>query len=125
WNLLKRAPDRVVAAVLAQPVGFRPEMPTALYDGSITGWIPELVKRRPDITKEMAEKYLTKMYRTNPDFVLTVTRDFVRHCLTPVSSLLAKCPVCRRRSTDYEGGCHAPYKPVRTTCVSAVLTGIV
>ena len=27
WNLLKRAPDRVVAAVLAQPVGFRPEMP--------------------------------------------------------------------------------------------------
>ena len=33
WNLLKRAPDRVVAAVLAQPVGFRPEMPTLLYDG--------------------------------------------------------------------------------------------
>src|SRR5438876_10703743 len=28
WNLLKRAPDRVVAAVLAQPVRFRPEMPT-------------------------------------------------------------------------------------------------
>src|SRR5216117_2290225 len=25
WNLLKRAPDRVVAAVLAQPSGFRPE----------------------------------------------------------------------------------------------------
>ena len=25
WNLLKRAPDRVVAGVLAQPVGFRPE----------------------------------------------------------------------------------------------------
>ena len=27
WNLLQRAPDRVVAAVLAQPSGFRPEMP--------------------------------------------------------------------------------------------------
>jgi len=26
WNLLKRAPDRVVAAVLAQPSGSRPEM---------------------------------------------------------------------------------------------------
>src|SRR5467141_832450 len=50
WNLLKRAPDRVVAAVLAQPVGFRPEMPTLLYDGSMTGWGPELVKRRPEIT---------------------------------------------------------------------------
>src|SRR5437773_613650 len=84
WNLLKRAPDRVVAAVLAQPVGFRPEMPTLLYDGSMTGWGPELVKRRPEITMAMVEKYLTKMYRTNPDFVLTVTRDFVRNCQTPV-----------------------------------------
>ena len=84
WNLLKRAPDRIVAAVLAQPVGFRPEMPTLLYDGSMTGWGPELVKRRSDITMEMVEKYLTRMYRTNPDFVFTVTRDFVRNCRTPL-----------------------------------------
>src|SRR5579872_6820603 len=32
WNLLKRAPDRVVAAVLAQPSGFRPELPDYYYD---------------------------------------------------------------------------------------------
>src|SRR5438309_11283644 len=31
WNLLERAPDRVVAAGLAQPVGFRPGTPTLLY----------------------------------------------------------------------------------------------
>jgi pimeloyl-ACP methyl ester carboxylesterase len=84
WNLLQRAPDRIVAAVLAQPVGFRPEMPTLLYDGSMTGWGPELIKRRPEITTEMVEKYLTGMYRTNPDFVFTVTRDFVRNCRTPI-----------------------------------------
>jgi pimeloyl-ACP methyl ester carboxylesterase len=84
WNLLKRAPDRVVAAVLAQPVGFQPEMPTLLYDGSMMGWAPELVKRRSDITMDMVQKYLTRMYRTNADFVLTVTRDFVRNCQTPV-----------------------------------------
>jgi pimeloyl-ACP methyl ester carboxylesterase len=84
WNLLKRAPDRVVAAVLAQPVGFRPEMPTFMYDGSMTGWGLDLVKRRPEITMEMVQKYLTKMYRTNADFVFTVTRDFVRNCQTPV-----------------------------------------
>jgi pimeloyl-ACP methyl ester carboxylesterase len=84
WNLLKRAPDRVVAAVLAQPSGFRPEMPTLTYDGNMAGWGPELVKRRPDITMAMVEKFLTKMYRTNPDFVFTVTRDFVRNCQTPV-----------------------------------------
>src|SRR2546423_6601683 len=73
WNLLKRAPDRIVAAVLAQPTGSRPEMPTLLYDGSMTGWGPGLVKRRPESTMEMAEKYLTRMYRTNPDFVFTAT----------------------------------------------------
>ena len=84
WNLLKRAPDRVVAAVLAQPVGFRPEMPNVLYDSGMTGWAPELMKRRPDITMEMVEKFLTKMYRSNADFVFTVTRDFVRKCQTPV-----------------------------------------
>src|SRR5579871_1250271 len=83
WNLLKRAPDRIVAAVPAQPVGFRPEMPTVLYDNGMTNWGPELVKRRPEITMEMVDKFLTKMYRTN-DFVLTVTRDFVRNCQTPV-----------------------------------------
>ena len=84
WNLLKRAPDRVVAAVLAQPSGFRPEMPTLFYDNNMTGWGPDLVKRRPDITMATVEKFLTKMYRTNPDFVFTVTRDFVRNCQTPV-----------------------------------------
>src|SRR5258705_6732718 len=84
WNLLKRAPDRVVAAVPAQPVGFRPEMPSLLYDGGINAWGPKLVKRRPDITMDIVEKFLTKMWRTNADFTFTVTRDFVRNCQTPV-----------------------------------------
>ena len=84
WNLLKRAPDRIAAAVLAQPVGFRPEMPTLLYDGSMQGWGPDLVKRRSDITMDMIEKYLTRLYKNPADFVFTVTRDFVRNCQTPV-----------------------------------------
>jgi hypothetical protein len=33
---------------------------------------------------EQVEKFLTRMYRTNPDFVFTVTRDFVRACQTPI-----------------------------------------
>jgi pimeloyl-ACP methyl ester carboxylesterase len=84
WNLLRRAPDRVVGAVLAQPSGSRPEQRDYFYDTNIKGWGPELVKRRPDIKMETVDKFLTKMYRTNPDFVFTVTRDFVRHCQTPV-----------------------------------------
>src|SRR3989441_1227734 len=84
WNLMKRAPARVVAAVPVQPVGFRPEMPNVMYDASMTGWGPDLVKRRPEITMEMVDKFVTRMFRTNADFVFTVTRDFVRNCQTPV-----------------------------------------
>jgi pimeloyl-ACP methyl ester carboxylesterase len=84
WNVLKRAPDRVVAAVLAQPSGSRPEMRDMFYQGNMKEWGPELVSRRPDITMDTVDKFLTKMYRTNPDFVFTVTRDFVRNCQTPV-----------------------------------------
>jgi pimeloyl-ACP methyl ester carboxylesterase len=84
WNLLKRVPKRIVAAVLAQPSGSRPEKRDLFYENNMKGWGPALTKRRPDITMEMVDKFLTKMYRTNPDFVFTVTRDFVRACQTPV-----------------------------------------
>ena len=84
WNLLRRAPDRVVAAVLAQPSGSRLEARDLFYEGNMMGWGPELVKRRPEITMETVDKFLTRMYRTNPDFVFTVTRDFVRNCQTPI-----------------------------------------
>jgi pimeloyl-ACP methyl ester carboxylesterase len=84
WNLLERAPNRIVAAVLAQPSGSRPEARDLFYETNIKGWGPELVKRRPDITMEMVDRFLTRMYRSNPDFVFTVTRDFVRNCQTPV-----------------------------------------
>jgi len=83
WNLLKRAPNRVVAAVLAQPSGWRPEMPTLNYETNMTGWGPQLVKRRPEITMEMVDRFLTRMYK-NVDFVFTVNRDFVRSCQNPV-----------------------------------------
>ena len=84
WNLLERAPDRIVAAVLAQPSGSRPEMRDLFYENNMKGWGPALTARRPDITMEMVDRFLTRMYRTNPDFVFTVTRDFVRSCRTPV-----------------------------------------
>jgi pimeloyl-ACP methyl ester carboxylesterase len=84
WNLLERAPNRVVAAVTAQPSGFRPEQPTLFYDNNMANWGPALVKRRPEITTAMVDRFLTRMYRTDADFVFTVSRDFVRQCQTPV-----------------------------------------
>ncbi|HEY3909110.1 MAG TPA: alpha/beta hydrolase [Stellaceae bacterium] len=84
WNLLRRAPRRIVAAVLAQPSGFRPQLPDLFYQNNIKGWGPALCERRPDITMAMVDAFLNKMYRANADFVFTVTRDFVRDCQTPI-----------------------------------------
>ena len=84
WNLLKRVPGRIVAAVLAQPSGFRPTMPDLFYQNNIKGWGPALCDRRPDITMATVDAFLNRMYRANADFVFTVTRDFVRDCQTPV-----------------------------------------
>jgi pimeloyl-ACP methyl ester carboxylesterase len=84
WNMLQRAGNRVVAAVLAQPSGSRPEMRDLFYNNNITGWGPPLCARRPEITMQMVDAFLKKMYLSNPDFVFTVTRDFVRNCKTPI-----------------------------------------
>src|SRR6202043_1740920 len=65
WNLLRRAPGRIVAAVLAQPSGFRPTMPDLFYQNNIKGWAPALVERRSDITMQQAGAFLEKMYRAN------------------------------------------------------------
>ena len=44
---------------------------------------------------EQVDKFLTRMYRTDPDFVFTVSRDFVRQCKTPV--LIMPVGASRRR----------------------------
>ena len=83
WNLIQRAPNRVVAAVLTQPSGARPEMPDLFYNNNMTGWGPQLCARRPDFSMATVDRFLKKMYGGN-DFVFTVPRDFVRACQTPV-----------------------------------------
>jgi pimeloyl-ACP methyl ester carboxylesterase len=83
-NLIKRAPDRVVAAAMMQPSGFRPEQPDLFYQNNIKGWGPPLAERRPDVTMDMVHDFLTSMYTNRADFVFTVTRDFVRGIQTPL-----------------------------------------
>lgn len=84
WNLLRRAPERVIAAVIVQPSGHRPELPDQFFNNNMTGWGPGLCARTPGVTMADVEAFLTRMYRTDPDFVFTVSRDFVRGCHTPV-----------------------------------------
>src|SRR5215471_17985971 len=39
-KLMERAPDRVVAGVLSQPIGHRPENPNVMYDSGRDTWAP-------------------------------------------------------------------------------------
>jgi pimeloyl-ACP methyl ester carboxylesterase len=84
WNMLQQAPDRVMGAVLVHPSGYRSDRPDIFYQNNISGWAPTLLEQRPEISMEMVDTFLSKMYRSNPDFVFTVTRDFVRGCETPI-----------------------------------------
>ena len=83
-KLMERAPDRVVAGVLSQPIGHRPENPDVMYNSGRDVWAPEFRKRQPDVSMETIEKYLHNLYRVRPDFVYSVSRDFVRSCQTPM-----------------------------------------
>ena len=84
WNILQREGDRIVAAVMTQPSGHRTSMPDQFFERNITGWAPGLCEAREDVSMAECEAFLASMYRTNPDFVFTVSRDFVRQCQTPV-----------------------------------------
>jgi pimeloyl-ACP methyl ester carboxylesterase len=83
-KLMERAPDRIVAAVLSQPIGHRPEKPDVMYNSGRDVWAPEFRKRQPNVSMETIEKYLHNLYRVRPDFVYSVSRDFVRNCQTPM-----------------------------------------
>jgi pimeloyl-ACP methyl ester carboxylesterase len=83
-KMLEMAPERVVAAVLAQPSGFRPELPDVFWNNNMSGWGPPLCERNPAVTMDLVQAHLHNLYRTRPDFVFSVTRDFVRSCQTPI-----------------------------------------
>src|ERR1044072_2925169 len=81
-KLMERAPQRIAAAILSQPVGHNPSKPDYMYDAGKTVWAKELRERQPDITMETIEMYLHNLYRERPDFVYSVSRDFAKSCQT-------------------------------------------
>jgi len=92
-SLLKRAPNRVAAAVMAQPVGWRPEMRDPKYAGVFwRNWGAQLVAKRPEVELEATNRFVTTMFETNADFLFTVTRDFMRGCQNPILVLPDEVP---------------------------------
>jgi len=91
-KLIERAPQRVVAAVLVQTVGHWDEDPDVMYRSGRDVWAPELLPQHPDITMATIDRYLHNLYRVQPDFVYSVSRDFARSCQTPLLVLPDETP---------------------------------
>ena len=83
-KLMERAPQRVVAAILSQPVGHKPDKPDYMYNSGRDVWAKEFLGRRPDVSMATIEQYLHNLYRVRPDFVYSVSRDFAKSCQTPM-----------------------------------------
>ena len=81
-KLMEKAPQRVMAAILSQPVGHNPAKPDYMYDAGKDVWAKELRERQGDVSMETIEKYLHNLYRVRPDFVYSVSRDFAKSCQT-------------------------------------------
>ena len=93
-KLLERAPDRVVAAVFCQTVGHWPEDPDVMYRSGRDGWAPEFLAGRPDVDQATIDRYLHNLYRANPDFLYSVSREFMATCETPILECDWSSDVC-------------------------------
>src|ERR1700730_6964508 len=79
-KLIDQAPERVVAAVLEQPIGIA-DGNGPLYEQMWRGWGARLANRR-DLSREAIGAFGTLMW--DADFVVSVSREFVRACATPM-----------------------------------------
>jgi pimeloyl-ACP methyl ester carboxylesterase len=79
-GLAERAPDRVTAAVLEQPIGVVDDN-RELFRSMWRGWAEQLAGR-PDVTPAAMEAFGARMWQG--EFVLSVSREAVRSCATPL-----------------------------------------
>ena len=100
WNLLKRAPDRIVAGVLTQPSGSRPEMRNLFYDNNMKNWGPALVKRRPDLTMETVDKFVTQDVPHRPGFRVHRVARFRAQLPNAGADPARRCPGAPLRGRD-------------------------
>jgi pimeloyl-ACP methyl ester carboxylesterase len=81
-KLIERAPDRVTAAVLQQPIGFVDDN-RALFEGMWRDWAREVLAQRADLAPEAMESFGTAMW-VGRDFVGSVSREFVCSVAAPL-----------------------------------------
>jgi pimeloyl-ACP methyl ester carboxylesterase len=80
-SLIARAPERVSAAVLQQPIGYSGSNRQVFYE-LFDGWAAELRQTRTDIPEEALPPFRARMY--DGDFVFSVSRQAVAACPVPL-----------------------------------------
>jgi pimeloyl-ACP methyl ester carboxylesterase len=83
-GLIQAAPQRVVSAVLFQPIGVDNNRP-AFFE-MFDGWAKEQRAAHPEVDDATWEAFKQNMY--GGDFLFSVPRDFVKRCTTPLLVLL-------------------------------------
>ena len=54
-----------------------------MYDSNIADWPAKIREKQPGLSQAEAEAFIRNMYQ-GKDFVITVTRDFIRNMPTPI-----------------------------------------
>lgn len=81
-KLVERAPERVLGAVLEQPIGMTEEN-RPMWLTNRRSWVENLVQSRSDLDAATGEAFGAQMW-DDAEFVVSVSRDFVRSCATPL-----------------------------------------
>ncbi len=81
-KLIEQAPARIRAVVLEQPSGVVHDN-AHLFDARWRTWATGMAQERADIDLETAEEFGTRMWQ-GADFMVSVSRDFIRSCITPM-----------------------------------------
>lgn len=81
FKLIELAPERVVAAVLEQPIGVQ-ESNRELFRQMQQSWAEELVAARPEVDAAQAQEFLAAMWRD--EFVVSVSPESVSECPAPL-----------------------------------------
>ena len=85
-GVVKRASERVAAAVLQQPIGLSSENREAFYE-MFDSWAAELRKVYPEVQDRAWSGFRERMYGGSA-FLFNVDRDFIRVCPTPLLVLM-------------------------------------
>jgi pimeloyl-ACP methyl ester carboxylesterase len=80
-KLIEQAPERVVAAVLEQPIAVI-DSNVEIFEGIRRPWGDELLTSRPDLDAGTMDEFLAAMWRD--DFVVSVGKDTVAACPVPL-----------------------------------------